>query len=201
MVEFGLKLEDNKVEIWSDKYIDYERLKNLIKNAKKKSENRAELQRRNPSAAARIAAAYEKERQKALLSDSNSALNKISEHCEDEGYGANLASPRSPTSTDSGDEASNGEKVLLLTGFDESSVSKYGSNDSKKNGGADTRMVRNESTSSLGSFFKGVTKGFQFSTYESKLQDALQEETLAVDKFSITIYQEVSIYRTKNCHN
>ena len=30
MVEFGLKLEDNKVKKWSDKYIDYEYLKELL---------------------------------------------------------------------------------------------------------------------------------------------------------------------------
>jgi len=35
MVEFGLKLQDNKVQEWSNKYIDYEKLKQLLKIAKK----------------------------------------------------------------------------------------------------------------------------------------------------------------------
>ena len=34
MVEFGLKLSDNKVSKWGDKYLDYERLKLLLKKAK-----------------------------------------------------------------------------------------------------------------------------------------------------------------------
>ena len=33
MVEFGLKLQDNKVKKWSDKYLDYDTLKNLLKKA------------------------------------------------------------------------------------------------------------------------------------------------------------------------
>ena len=35
MVEFGLKLEDNKVSEWSDHYLDYEGLKKILKKAKK----------------------------------------------------------------------------------------------------------------------------------------------------------------------
>ena len=34
MVEFGLKLQDNKVSKWADKYLNYERLKTLLKKAK-----------------------------------------------------------------------------------------------------------------------------------------------------------------------
>jgi len=36
MVEFGLKLQDNKVREWSDKYIDYEKLKRLLQIAKER---------------------------------------------------------------------------------------------------------------------------------------------------------------------
>ena len=34
MVEFGLKLEDNKVSKWGSHYLDYERLKSLLKKIK-----------------------------------------------------------------------------------------------------------------------------------------------------------------------
>ena len=34
MVEFGLKLEDNKVADWADKYIDYDKLKEILRLAK-----------------------------------------------------------------------------------------------------------------------------------------------------------------------
>ena len=35
MVEFGLKLEDNKVSDWGEHYLDYEGLKKILKKAKK----------------------------------------------------------------------------------------------------------------------------------------------------------------------
>ena len=44
MVEFGLKLQDNKVEEWSNKYIDYEKLKQLLQIAKKASKARDSLE-------------------------------------------------------------------------------------------------------------------------------------------------------------
>ncbi|KAL3772850.1 hypothetical protein ACHAWO_002680 [Cyclotella atomus] len=48
MVEFGLKLEDNKVEQWSDKYIDYEKLKAILKKAKVASNNVQDLKKKLP---------------------------------------------------------------------------------------------------------------------------------------------------------
>ena len=50
MVEFGLKLEDNKVDKWSTKYIDYEKLKSILKRAKSGYEYRDELISRMPIA-------------------------------------------------------------------------------------------------------------------------------------------------------
>jgi len=167
MVEFGLKLEDNKVQEWNDQYIDYEGLKKLIKAAKKASEAKAELEKRNPSLAAELKAIYEKEL-KQSLSDSNSALNKITEKDGD----------------DEGDDASAGEKSRLLLA-DDRSVNEYGANDFKK-------ITHAESESSLGYFFRGVKKSMSISNYEDRLRDALQVETLAVEKFSIAVFQEVS---------
>eukprot|EP00804_Cyclotella_cryptica_P023799 CCRYP_011181-RD/>CCRYP_011181-RD protein AED:0.08 eAED:0.08 QI:408/1/1/1/0.9/0.72/11/3644/212 len=48
MVEFGLKLEDNKVEQWSDKYIDYEKLKSILKKAKAAHNHVEELKKKLP---------------------------------------------------------------------------------------------------------------------------------------------------------
>lgn len=180
MVEFGLKLDDNKVEEWSDKYIDYEALKKLIKKAKKASEIRAELEKKDPAAAIELKDKYDNERQQKSATDSNSALNKISEHStpfEDESLG----------------EVSNrGENVLLLSSQsldgDEISMSKYGSNGSLNR----SKYGSNESFSSLGSFLKGVKRGLPFPGFENRLLDALQSESLAIDSFSIAIYREVS---------
>jgi len=54
MVEFGLKLEDNRVDDWADKYIDYEKLKAVLKRAKASAANRDDLIKRLPSAAAEV---------------------------------------------------------------------------------------------------------------------------------------------------
>lgn len=56
MVEFGLKLEDNKVDEWSEQYIDYEKLKEVLKRAKASATYRDEiLNRMPPGLAAEVA--------------------------------------------------------------------------------------------------------------------------------------------------
>lgn len=59
MVEFGLKLEDNKVAEWALHYIDYARLKLYIKKAKKAAEAYEALEKRRPEVAAEVKAAYD----------------------------------------------------------------------------------------------------------------------------------------------
>ncbi|KAL3909238.1 MAG: hypothetical protein SGILL_008164, partial [Bacillariaceae sp.] len=58
MVEFGLKLEDNKVSEWSEHYIDYESLKKILKKAKNAQKQYKELCEKNPADAERITQAY-----------------------------------------------------------------------------------------------------------------------------------------------
>ena len=59
MVEFGLKLEDNKVSEWSDKYIDYEALKKILKKASASVKKKDELCRRKPELAEEIVLTYQ----------------------------------------------------------------------------------------------------------------------------------------------
>lgn len=59
MVEFGLKLEDNKVSEWTDKYINYEKLKSLLKKAELSKLRYEELCKRHPEIAARIKQAFD----------------------------------------------------------------------------------------------------------------------------------------------
>ena len=72
MVEFGLKLEDNKVDKWSNKYIDYEKLKAILKRAKSGFEYRDELIARMP---ATLIAEVEQERKLRALESSNSLMS------------------------------------------------------------------------------------------------------------------------------
>jgi hypothetical protein len=58
MVEFGLKLEDNKVSEWSQFYIDYDKLKDILKKAKAAEKKFEELAKKRPDEAAKIKVAY-----------------------------------------------------------------------------------------------------------------------------------------------
>jgi len=72
MVEFGLKLEDNKVDEWSTKYIDYEKLKAILKRAKSGFEYRDELIARMPAS---VIAEVNQERKLRALESSNSLMS------------------------------------------------------------------------------------------------------------------------------
>jgi hypothetical protein len=58
MVEFGLKLEDNKVSEWSDKYIDYDVLKTILKKASAEIKKKDELMKRKPQLAEAVLSQY-----------------------------------------------------------------------------------------------------------------------------------------------
>lgn len=58
MVEFGLKLEDNKVSEWSEHYLDYEALKKILKKAKNAENKKDDLVEKNPELAKRIVQAH-----------------------------------------------------------------------------------------------------------------------------------------------
>jgi len=58
MVEFGLKLEDNKVSEWSEHYLDYEALKKVLKKAKKIQKNYTEICQQNPIEADAVTKVY-----------------------------------------------------------------------------------------------------------------------------------------------
>lgn len=58
MVEFGLKLEDNKVSEWAQYYIDYEALKKILKNAKNAENKKNDMVKKNPPLAGRIIQAH-----------------------------------------------------------------------------------------------------------------------------------------------
>ena len=58
MVEFGLKLEDNKVSEWGEHYLDYEGLKKILKKAKKAKGKYEETCKENAKEAEAVTKAY-----------------------------------------------------------------------------------------------------------------------------------------------
>jgi len=73
MVEFGLKLEDNKVAEWSDRYIDYEKLKSLLKKAKGAAEKLASAEGEcDPELVREVRASYVRRASEGRLSRTSS---------------------------------------------------------------------------------------------------------------------------------
>ena len=58
MVEFGLKLEDNKVAEWTDHYIEYEKLKAILKRCTTAVKRHYELAAKAPEKAAKVERDY-----------------------------------------------------------------------------------------------------------------------------------------------
>ena len=75
MVEFGLKLEDNKVDKWAREYIDYEKLKAVLKRAKACAEYRDSIQNR---ASKQVVEAVLKERKRRLEGGETESTNSAS---------------------------------------------------------------------------------------------------------------------------
>lgn len=155
MVEFGLKLEDNKVAEWSDSYINYEKLKALLKKAKEAAKKRDELIKRRPDLALEIQEAY---KAGDLVFDPQSgAPSRVNSAVDLAALG--------------GDEtnASETEKLLKENSFPGSL--KYGSQGSLRSMGSGEYKT---SDSTVQSLFRGVSGYFSKSKYEKKLGYALQ---------------------------
>ena len=200
MVEFGLKLENNKVDEWRGNYIDYEKLKGLIKKAAKASKFRKDLEKRHPEDAALVKAEYEADvakREVRSTSASSSALSEISlnkviflpptnELPEDSiGEKEGLLNPEDvPLDLEQRSEET---KQLLSKGNGKSNPTcEYGSQDDSIR-----PIPRVVSDNSLAQMISGVTGIFQRTSYNSKLMEALKMEDIWVQSFAQCIYEEV----------
>lgn len=78
MVEFGLKLDDNKVSEWSELYLDYEALKKILKTAKKSQKKYEELCQQNPIEAEAVTKAFRSGDITHVTIDSSSSMQDFS---------------------------------------------------------------------------------------------------------------------------
>lgn len=177
MVEFGLKLEDNKVDEWSDKYIDYEQLKKLIQNAKVAMKVRVELEARRPEEAIIIKNRYLSGNEDLIRSCNTSSTSLGSLATNNNEFQKNpsdLIPPGSPIPTKSDEQ-----KTPFLKNDQGDEKTTYGSTDF-------------DSMQSVGGMIKRTMSGiFVRKSYKSKLLDALKEEDAAITSFSDFIHQEV----------
>ena len=177
MVEFGLKLQDNKFVEWEGKYIDYEGLKRLIIKGKKATKLREELEKRNPEIVKEVKVSYPENNDFKISSEASLNI-----------YDASSLGDESRHSCISSDERSvlipkNENKIQSMEKLEESA--QYESTGSLK---------RSNSDGSLHSFFSlGVAGYFQRHGFVQKYKDALKLENTTQDNFSKAIEQEVSI--------
>ncbi len=182
MVEFGLKLSDNKVEDWAHAYLNYEALKNLIAAAQKAEKTLHDLEAQNEVLAAEI--------KLRLANDEASATEKVDSDVSL--YGDENSESQSLISFGShfygGLNSSHHESLKDL--------SNHGS-DSSANFQPLKRSGSDASLSSLmalgGNVVKQKVSGyFQRHSYEYKLKKAIKDENNAIQNFRIFLNEDVS---------
>lgn len=206
MVEFGLKLTDNKVEEWAHAYINYEALKGLIAAAKKAERARDELEARNASLAAEIKVQVATSNSSNYLNvDSDSKFDDLS--YADESETQSLISFSEPNSAHGG---GGGAVAGVITsghygGYGTSShhEAQNGSNPDFLRTGEKTGLSRTSSDASLSSAtsmvesvsrsVSGYLPYFQRHTYEHKMKKAIKNENKAIQNFRSSLYDEVSM--------
>lgn len=188
MVEFGLKLEDNKVEEWAHAYINYEALKGLIAAAKKAEKTRDELEAQNSSLAAiiRLDLANDETASSTLHHDSDLSLCRMD---EDEGETQSLLSYGESNQYGCGNSS-------VHESLDERSVhTKNSSNNSRhmlRRSPSDLSIKSMSSVSVMENVTKTVSGMFQRHTFKHKMKKAIMNETQAIQNFRTYAYEEVS---------
>jgi hypothetical protein len=182
MVEFGLKLEDNKVSEWSDKYIDYEELKRILKKASSAVKRKDELCKRKPELAEEIIQASKQGK------EPNQKTPNTSQH-----EGMNLMDSNAPiiqeeeTKEQLVDQVpANEESKPLLSKDNE----KYASTMADKSDSLSSKLSRTLSGHSL------IAGYFSNSKYEQRIREALEEIDALEGRFDESIHQQV---REREC--
>ncbi len=172
MVEFGLKLEDNKVSEWSDKYIDYEMLKRILKKASEAIKRKDELCKRKPILAEEIVAAYKQGNGPNLMSPSSSQIELMGDTIQEE---------EEPV-VDQVPAAAESETKPLLT---------------KSDTHASHGTIASQTVDSLSGHISRTISGyFSNSKYEQRIREALDEIENLESRFDETIQQELPFNRS-----
>jgi hypothetical protein len=168
MVEFGLKLEDNKVSDWAEHYINYEKLKTTLTKLKAAIKKKEELFKRKPDLAKDIELAYEAHMYEgdtdAILSQRlgfNSSSNIGDESKAEE------------AATDLVDKVPEQQALLQRSAV---AIKEYGSNNTLASGEAiaTDSGVGGGIRRTLSGTFSGVSGYLANSRYENKLQEHLK---------------------------
>jgi len=185
MVNFELKLEDNKVAVWSDKYIDYSKIKKLFSKITVAVKSRENLEKRHPDLAKEFKASYKRqlsEETQALISTNlNQLVKSISDSSAfDENKEVRL----------SGDENLNQLVTSIKPLFSIDEISEPLIQGSTVDETRD--LVSDNSTVHSYGSLRSYDDSSATSSYVRKLQKALEAEDLVVKIFVDFIYAELS---------
>ena len=185
MVEFGLKLEDNKVSEWAAYYIDYEKLKKLLEKLNAAVKYRDQLELKSPTLATKLRNEFlATTGKKRAFSRSNSPIDEEVYGEEDE---LTKLIEKSETSYKTVDNGSTLEA--------ESSLAASASTDYITKAGGFKKSSSGQSMSPT--FFHRATQH----RYEANYEEALSAVEDSLEMFSECVYEEVDkvnrFYHTK----
>lgn len=191
MVEFGLKLEDNKVAEWSEHYIRYERLKSVLKKCQHALERYNTLHAKRPEVASKVEEAY----RKGLPTPGSSRIDLTA-----------LAEPTNTSVTSSPSSQQQQPPPSSMDREDSALLSSQhaaGGGDSSSYHSITSSVRRSESTGVLSRVIETATSGvseyFQKS-YERQVKDALSlvdKRTMEFEKDLLTDIQTVNDFYQK----
>jgi SPX domain len=219
MVEFGLKLEDNKVSEWNEHYIDYDKLKAILKHAKTAQKKYNELATKRPDDATKIVEAYQKGDTKFVTlspSPSKASLQQLLVDAEANSSKAAAADPAITTertsllarSIDSNmdwlNSSSNGVGAGTAGNYVTVGSQTFQSPNRKAEGGSALLTLEQqqqqqnelddqqagEQRSSYRSTFTGITEYFG-SRYERSMREHLKKVDQNAQEFGLVLLEEV----------
>ena len=161
MVEFGLKLEDNKVSEWADYYIDYETLKKLLDKLNSAVKYRDELEIKSPTLASKLRNEF------LATTGKKKAFSRPSSPVEEEFGGVD-------------------NELTTLIDKKEKNYHTDGYESPKED-----KLRKSSSGGSISPTFFHRTYSFAQRRYESKYEEALASVETSLENFSKCLYGEV----------
>ena len=177
MVEFGLKLEDNKVSEWSDQYLNYEKLKTILKKAKVAQKKYEEQAKKRPEDAAKIRRAVEAGNTAFVLTTPHASSNNLLANVEEANERSSLLQPQQQQQQPPTQGSPSGDNKREYYSSDDASSS----------------MRTSPSEKHKGSYMAALSNVSDFfgSRYERCLRDYLKEMENREKEFEDTLVGEV----------
>jgi SPX domain len=180
MVEFGLKLQDNQVSEWSNHYINYELLKQLLQKSKQTLQKYQEQAKKKPELAKAIKSNFDRGINSFITTTPPMSSDKLSGLVKDL---ASATSSLSPPNKKEYHDVGTGTIVNESTGLLAASVSPSSPPLDANTSTTSVHSVLSKAVSSVSGFFE--------KRYEQMLRDTLAEIAAQEVEIDTQVMQEV----------